>query len=235
MPPPQRTSSIRRDPEVIQSFRGVLRKAETITDEGILGRCVPADPRRPVILDVSMEGLVLHDLGAEARELAAGKGSIRGIEIPLEFVTGWIVDAATQRVTLVLSKDMETFKRLKLFEIDAKAVEAALLKFGQQRASYMEDEHERNKARESARRSAASFNLSRFGSMFSSAKRFSVSDLQMTAAESSMMSTESPQERAAISRGSVRRSLSPTLPPIQAFLSRDSSSPEWVSHVDEPL
>ena len=69
----------------LESFRGVLQKRESVT-EGIVGklrtlvpRTVPAVKRRPILLDVSAEGITVHDLGEKAYEESVTSGKVRGI------------------------------------------------------------------------------------------------------------------------------------------------------------
>ena len=192
-PPPAPASAPTPAPETaktplattLESFRGVLQKRESVT-EGIVGklrtlvpRTVPAVKRRPILLDVSAEGITVHDLGEKAYEESVTSGKVRGITVPLEFITGWQGDETRSKVMLVLSKDPSTgpFNRLTLHSIDAAGVVAALKRFSRERAASMEVELTRQQSLRALRASG----LSRLGSFFSTRSR---SDLSSQPSES---------------------------------------------------
>lgn len=125
----------------LESFRGTVKKAETITPNGVIGRVVPADPRRKIILDVSADGITVHDLGEKAQERAKNHtGTIRGMIVPMDFIAAWDPRVDERRITIILSKDMSKYKRLVLHDINAEGVAAALQRCATMRAEALAEE-----------------------------------------------------------------------------------------------
>lgn len=178
----------------LASFRGAVHKRESVT-QGVIGkmntlvpRTVPEVVRRPVILEVSEEGVSVHDIGEKAMERSVTSGKVHAVRVPLEYITGWQCDESRRKVVLVLSKDhISTFARLRVQEIDAGGVRRALEQHGRAHAAKMaaelvlqrEGAEERRMQQQSRlsqrpmrgsigiRRSVAPSRISRLGSLFS--------------------------------------------------------------------
>ena len=177
--------SARASQRGLESFRGTVKKAETITPNGVIGRVVPADHRRKIILDVSADGITVHDLGEKAQERARTQtGTIRGMIVPMDFIAAWDPKVAERRIIIILSKDMSKFKRLVLHDIDAEGVAAALQQCAMMRAEVLaeeiaqlrQDQEDRAVRRSSSRSSTSRFSLSRARSILGGSSMLSSLD-----------------------------------------------------------